>query len=365
MSGTGAQAEPGGLDPGVVAELRRTFAAALAHDDPDRSREELLGAGWLEALDADERASVALVFSAQGRIRHDAAALDDVVVSHVARRWPEAAPGAVAGEVAVAYPVSVGPEHHHVVFRAHRGARRLLWLGSGFGAGGVASGVASGVAGADRAAGSEPAAEVVDLEAELDGRAIGGVDPDLGLIGLQVRPPGRSWRLDGPGAGPVREEALAAGRVALSHQLVAGAQATLDLALSHARSRRQFGTPIGSFQAVRHRLADTLVALSMADAATVAAATTRSPVAAAAAKALAGRAAAVAGRNCLQVLGGIGFTLEHEFHRYFRRGLVLDRLLGDQKSIERELGGRLRTGDVGAERLVNLDDCPPAVLQPA
>ena len=51
------------------------------------------------------------------------------------------------------------------------------------------------------------------------------------------------------------------------------------------------------------------------------------------AKALAGRAAAVAGRNCLQVFGGIGFTTEHGFHRNYRRSLVLDRRLGDTRTL--------------------------------
>ena len=123
--------------------------------------------------------------------------------------------------------------------------------------------------------------------------------------------------------------ALAAGRTALAHQLVAGAYAQLMLATEYAQDRRQFGVPIASFQAIKHRLADTLVAISAADAATLAAGATGTEWGAAVAKALAGRAAAAAARNCLQVFGGIGFTEEHEFQRRFRRNLVLERLLGD------------------------------------
>jgi alkylation response protein AidB-like acyl-CoA dehydrogenase len=100
------------------------------------------------------------------------------------------------------------------------------------------------------------------------------------------------------------------------------------------------------------------VAISSADAAAVAAASTREPTTAAVAKALAGRAAAVAARNCLQVFGGIGFTVEHEFHRYFRRNLVLDRLLGNQRALEREVGSLLRRGALRRERVVELDDEP-------
>ena len=81
------------------------------------------------------------------------------------------------------------------------------------------------------------------------------------------------------------------------------------------------------FQAVRHRLADTLVAIEAADAGWVQLGRGVAP-AAAMAKALAGRGARTAARHCQQVLAGIGFTTEHDFHHYLRRVLVLDQLFG-------------------------------------
>ena len=82
-------------------------------------------------------------------------------------------------------------------------------------------------------------------------------------------------------------------------------------------------------------------------------------------QALAGRAADMSARNCLQVFGGIGFTAEHQFQRYFRRGLVLDQLLGDSRAIEEELGRQLREGEIGRNRVVDPYDYPRLDLLPA
>ena len=115
----------------------------------------------------------------------------------------------------------------------------------------------------------------------------------------------------------------------------------LELARSHALDRVQFGRPISEFQAVRHRLADTLVAIETADAGLAAAWDDPSPDTAAMAKALAGRGARSAARHCQQVLAGIGFTTEHPLHRYVRRVLVLDQLLGAGRSLTTQLGTAL------------------------
>jgi alkylation response protein AidB-like acyl-CoA dehydrogenase len=116
------------------------------------------------------------------------------------------------------------------------------------------------------------------------------------------------------------------------------ARSCFEAAVDYAKTREQFGRPIGGFQAVRHRLADTFVLLEAADALVGAAWDDGEPVTARMAKALAGRAARTAARHCQQVLAGIGFTSEHPFHRYFRRTLVLDGLLGDTRTLTRDLG---------------------------
>jgi hypothetical protein len=133
-------------------------------------------------------------------------------------------------------------------------------------------------------------------------------------------------------------------RMALGHELVGAAGAMLELARSHALEREQFGRPIAAFQAVRHRLADTLVAVEGARALLDAAWDDGGPDMVATAKAVAGRAARVAARHCQQVLAGMGFTTEHPLHRYVRRVLVLDELFGSARTLTTELGRRLVAG---------------------
>ncbi|MCX4816010.1 acyl-CoA dehydrogenase family protein [Streptomyces sp. NBC_01239] len=143
---------------------------------------------------------------------------------------------------------------------------------------------------------------------------------------------------------------LVAGRVALGWWLVGTGRAMLALARQHAVDRLQFGRPLASFQAVRHRLAETLVALEGAEATLVAA---TDEWGALLAKAAAGQAALTAARHCQQVLGGIGFTAEHDLHRHVRRAMVLDGLLGSARELTREAGAMLRAGG-SAPRLVHL-----------
>ena len=143
---------------------------------------------------------------------------------------------------------------------------------------------------------------------------------------------------------------LAVGRRALGWWLAGAGRAMLVLARSHALDRIQFGRPLASFQAVRHRLAETLVAREGAEATLLAASDDLSSLLA---KAAAGQAALAAARHCQQVLGGIGFTAEHGLHRHVRRALVLDGLLGSSRELTREAGVLLRK-EGSAPRLVHL-----------
>jgi hypothetical protein len=143
---------------------------------------------------------------------------------------------------------------------------------------------------------------------------------------------------------------LAAGRRALGWWLAGTGRAMLGLAREHALDRVQFGRPIASFQAVRHRLADALIALDGAEAALLAA---EDDLGSLLAKAAAGQAALTAARHSQQVLGGIGFTAEHGLHRHVRRALVLDGLLGSALELTREAGALLRAQG-SAPRLVHL-----------
>jgi hypothetical protein len=171
-------------------------------------------------------------------------------------------------------------------------------------------------------------------------REISGLDPRLGLV--EVR--GSLARTGaGPGPSVPWEDAVAAGQRALAHQLVGTASTMLELARTHALDRVQFDVPIASFQAVRHRLAESLVAVEGARAALDAAWDAGDAFTAMVAKAVAGRSARTVAKHAQQVLAGIGFTAEHDFHRAFRRARVLDALLGDSRSLTTRIGQRLLT----------------------
>jgi hypothetical protein len=189
-------------------------------------------------------------------------------------------------------------------------------------------------------------------------------DPVGGSLPLPYT--GGSWvvwdRTDQAGTGldeelPLRQVpagepvALAAGRRALGWWLVGTGRAMLAVARTHALDRIQFGRPVASFQAVRHRLAETLVALDGAEATLR---TAEDDLGSLLGKAAAGQAALTASRHCQQVLGGIGFTAEHDLHRHVRRALVLDGLLGSSRELIREAGALLRV-EGSAPRLVQLD----------
>jgi hypothetical protein len=153
---------------------------------------------------------------------------------------------------------------------------------------------------------------------------------------------------------PLPPPALTAGRLALGWWLTGIGRLMLSYGRTHMLSRAQFGRPLASFQAVRHRLAETLVALEGAEATLEASAGAADrDTAALLAKAAAGQAALTAARHCQQVLGGIGFTAEHDLHRQIRRALVLDGLLGSARDLTCEAGNLLKREGF-TQRLVHL-----------
>jgi alkylation response protein AidB-like acyl-CoA dehydrogenase len=123
---------------------------------------------------------------------------------------------------------------------------------------------------------------------------------------------------------------------------MAGAsRAMLGLARAHALERVQFGRPIARFQAVRHRLADALVAVEALEATLAAAREEPGFETAALAKACAGRTVRIVAGHCQQVLAGIGFTTEHAFHRFLKRSLALEGILGSADAIVLDLGRQI------------------------
>ncbi|MEB3071711.1 acyl-CoA dehydrogenase family protein [[Mycobacterium] vasticus] len=137
------------------------------------------------------------------------------------------------------------------------------------------------------------------------------------------------------GAAALIERVMATAVVLLAAEQVGGAQKCLDMAVDYAKIRVQFGRPIGSFQAIKHKCADMLLDVESARSAAYYAASvldddSDSPlIAAALAKAHCSAAyTRVAGEN-IQIHGGIGFTWEHPAHLYFKRAKTSEILFGD------------------------------------
>ena len=304
------------------ATERELFATSLQGATERHTGEALDAAldelGWADALAIDPHAAVSLLFERQGAANVTSSALDRVVLDALGLDGPATA--LVLPPVGGCDPPGKGT--------AVRG------LGGGHLARCEAAVVAF--------SGGDEDIVVVTVDAkDLTLRRVHGMDPALGLVEVSGSVDGTSRSGEISRTQNEWEAAIAAGQRALAHELVGAAREMLRLASEHAVDRVQFGRPIGSFQAVRHRLADTLVAIEAADAALQTAWDDPSPVNAALAKALAGRGALTAARHCQQVLAGIGFTTEHPLHHHTRRARVLDQLLGDARTLTHRLGADL------------------------
>ncbi|MCB0930050.1 MAG: acyl-CoA/acyl-ACP dehydrogenase [Mycobacterium sp.] len=152
------------------------------------------------------------------------------------------------------------------------------------------------------------------------------VDPSRALF--DVTPAGNDWSAD-------TDRAAAFGALATSACLVGAAQAMLDTSVAYAKQRSQFGRVIGSYQAIKHKLADIHIAVELARPLVYGAAlalaedatTTRRDVSAA--KSAAADAGLLAARNSLQTHGAIGFTQEHDLSLLLLRTQALRAAWGD------------------------------------
>jgi alkylation response protein AidB-like acyl-CoA dehydrogenase len=129
-------------------------------------------------------------------------------------------------------------------------------------------------------------------------------------------------------------QAFDAGLAALSAEQVGGARRVLEMSVEYAKIREQFGRPIGSFQAIKHKCADMLLEVESATSAAQAACTaiaessTEASLLASVAKSYCSEVYTRAAAENIQVHGGIGFTWEHAAHLYFRRAKSSEMLLG-------------------------------------
>jgi alkylation response protein AidB-like acyl-CoA dehydrogenase len=171
-------------------------------------------------------------------------------------------------------------------------------------------------------------------------RAYGDLDLD-GTPGTLVAP---------DADGHLRRDVIVTSRVGLALDAAGGARKCLELAVEYAGTREQFGRPIGSFQAIKHKCADVLLRVEAATSAAEAAAWVLSQSGSTAAAALdsatlaktyATEAFVHASGELIQILGGIGFTWEHPAHLFYKRAKSDSLLGGVTASLRKEEAARL------------------------
>jgi hypothetical protein len=298
------------MDAAEQSLLRDTVRVALERAADGDADARLVEIGWLDMLDAEPDLAIEAVFTALGATNANATALDDVLASALGEQ--------PRSSLAVLLPAFA------------------MWDAPGLNARGLAT---ARVLSAKEllVVSSNARLHVVPMSVARV-TAVQGIDPDAQLSVVEIdEDVASSTRIDKD----VWDMALAVGRRALALQISGAAHTMLELARTHSLTRVQFGRPVGQFQAVRHRLAESLVAIEALDAALAAAADTRCPETALLAKAVAGRTARTVAAHCQQVLAGIGFTTEHAFHRYLKRTILLDGLLGSSDDLALVVGRRL------------------------
>lgn len=300
--------------------LGSTVRDAIAEADGtaaiDKALTEL---GWLEMLEAEPRDAIDIVFTALGGANAAAPMLDDVVVSALGMQ-PRPELVVLLPQYDTWHPPGhIDDGHCHALGLATArctSARELLVVCS---------------TGSDACAVTVPSSS-----AEV--RVVQGIDPDAGFHIVRAE---HDVAVDMSFDVTTWEAAVASGRRAVGHQIAGACRTMLALARAHAMERVQFGRPIATFQAVRHRLADALVAVEALEATLNAAGDEPNRLTAALAKATAGRTAAIVATHCQQVLAGIGFTTDHPFHRFLKRTMMLEGLFGSPDKIAVDLGRQL------------------------
>jgi hypothetical protein len=325
------------MNPDELKLLDETLVG-LAEAERNGSLTAALDAfGWLDVLAAEPRAAIVSLFGAQGRNCQWSAALQDVLAADLTRLGVE-------GDANVVLPRPNSPVAGAWYDRGVALAGLLLGPRS------ITSTLVAPVRSPDTDRLLIIAAEPTDLI--VTPRL--GLDPELGAYQVSGTVDALSVLAEGEEATQWWQAAQGRGRLGLCHQMVASLFAMIELARSHVSERVQFDRFVGTFQAVRHKLAEAHVATTAAECSAITAWEADDQLlAAATAKLIAGRAVSVAAAHTQQLLAGIGFTAEHPYHRFMKRTLVLERMLGSAHELAPEVGRRL-IERAEAPRLVQL-----------
>jgi Acyl-CoA dehydrogenase, C-terminal domain len=305
------------MDDHELALVRASLRHVLHTSDAAEIAAVLVSSGWVELLATDPAVAIGVLAEEQGSALL-AGPVVDLAMLHGADLDIDPTVAVVLPPLRVGEPMSAqavadGWAVNGLVLAGHGRADRFLVTGPSGLLMVPASGLTfSPVAGGDVGLGLHRANGVVPTS-------------DVSVVGDEA----------------AIEAAIAAGRRALASELVGGAGQMLVNTVEYVMQRHQYGRAIGSFQSVKHRLADVHVAITAARSGVAASWQHRDPLTAMAAKCLAGRAHQLASTHCHQVHGGIAFTTEHGFHRWIRRGQLLDSLLGTSVHLNDEIGRHL------------------------
>ena len=241
------------------------------------------------------------------------------------------ADGGVTAALAVPFAIAPGPHGD----RAFPASVRLAGPRAGDAATGVARlrGMVTGVADALPAGvllvpadGVPHGLYLVDMSASGVAKApVTSLDMTRQLCDLSFDDAPGTVIASGPAASRALDAALSAGAGILAAEQIGLAQRCLDMTVAYVKERRQFARPVGSFQGLKHRLADLWVAVTQARAASryaaacLASGSPDARVAVALAKAYCSEVTVNAAQECVQMHGGIGFTWEHPAHLYLKR----------------------------------------------
>ncbi|GAA0337195.1 acyl-CoA dehydrogenase [Actinoallomurus spadix] len=199
---------------------------------------------------------------------------------------------------------------------------------------------------------------IVLRRGEFDAEPLNAVDAVRGAARVRARdavvPAGRVL------TGLTARDARALTAVILGAEACGVAAWAVETAASYARTREQFGGPIGRFQGVKHKCARMLIELERAraavwDAAQAVVAGDQVPYATGVAAVVAPDAAVTCAQDCIQVHGGIGYTYEHDAHLYYRRALTIRAVLGRAADERASIAGLALAGETRERDL----DLPP------
>ena len=251
-------------------------------------------------------------------------------------------PGLIDGSVTAA--IYLGSSHLDVMGDSGDGATRV----SGTLRPVLGAATASVVLVPVRRGDDQPIWCVLDVDqVRVEGSASLDLTRRVGVVAAEEAIVVADHQLPGLSLDRIREVAvtLAAAEVA------GGARWCLETASEYAKVRKQFGRPIGQFQAVKHRLADMLVTGEEITAvawdaalATASGGSDEAALAAAVAGAIVFDGYAQAAKDCVQLLGGIGFTWEHDAHLHLRRAVATRQLLGESDGYQTEVADLARRG---------------------